>query len=230
MIYIKKGPEPGALIRYRHQPNASFDDMDADVKKALRESLLKEQGYLCAYCMRRINDAQDTKIEHYKARTPENELQYHNLLAVCRGGEDGPPSARCCDTKKENRPLYISPLSQRDMSRIYYSNNGEVHSYDLTEREFSYIDSNGKKREGYTSPDQDLQDCLNLNYEKGTPMMGRRTALRKFQKELHPYKSDKSKRNFLEKMKSFYSEPRDELEPYVGILRWYIDKKLKQCK
>ena len=85
-------------------------DADADVKKTLRESLLKEQGYLCAYCMRRINDAQDTKIEHYKARTPENELQYHNLLAVCKGGEDGLPSARCCDTKKDKLEPYVGIL------------------------------------------------------------------------------------------------------------------------
>ena len=199
MIHIKKGPEPGALIRYRHQPNADFDSMDADVKQTLRESLLREQGYLCAYCMRRINDAQDTKIEHYKARTPENELQYHNLLAVCKGGEDGPSSARCCDTKKGNRPLCIDPLSRRDMSRIYYSNSGEVHSYDVTQHEFSYMDSTGKIQEGYTSPDQDLQDCLNLNYKNGIPMMGRRAALRKFQEMLRPYKDDRSKRNFLEK-------------------------------
>ena len=62
-------------MEYRHQINARFDDMDPDVKIQLRESLLKEQGHLCAYCMKRIIDAKDTKIEHFEARTPENELQ-----------------------------------------------------------------------------------------------------------------------------------------------------------
>lgn len=48
----------------RYQENARFDDMDTIVKKQLRESLLKEQGYLCAYCMKRIGDTKDVKIEH----------------------------------------------------------------------------------------------------------------------------------------------------------------------
>lgn len=120
MIYIQKKPEPNLLLEYRHQINASFDDMDADVKIQLRESLLKEQGHLCAYCMRRITDAKDTKIEHFEARTPENELQYHNLLAVCRGGDGGPVKAMSCDTKKGNRQIFINPLNKSDMERIYY--------------------------------------------------------------------------------------------------------------
>ena len=133
MIYIKKGPEPGKLIWYRHQVNASFDAMDTDVKEQLRESLLKEQGHLCAYCMRKIRDAGDVKIEHFRARTPENELQYGNLLAVCKGGEGGPFAARSCDTRKENRPILLSPLNVSDMNRIYYKSNGEIHSEDTTE-------------------------------------------------------------------------------------------------
>lgn len=74
MIYIRKNSEPAKLLWYRHQSNARFDDMDADVKEQLRDSLLREQGHLCAYCMREIHDAGDVKIEHFRARTPENEL------------------------------------------------------------------------------------------------------------------------------------------------------------
>lgn len=125
MIYIKKKAEPAKLLEYRYQPNARFDDMDADVKRQLRESLLNEQGHLCAYCMRRLSDAKDVKIEHFEARTSENELSYHNLLAVCKGGEGGPVLAQSCDTKKGNRPIFISPLSKGDMDRIYYSHSGE---------------------------------------------------------------------------------------------------------
>lgn len=228
MIYIQKKSEPDLLLKYRHQMNASFDDMDSDVKKQLRVSLLKEQGHLCAYCMKRIVDAKNVKIEHFEARTSENELQYHNLLAVCKGGENGPVEARSCDTKKGNRPIFISPLSKSDMDRIYYNNSGEVHSSDTTQYKFEYQDSIGKHHTGYTSPEQDICECLNLNYENGAPLMGRKTALRTFQKLLHPYKNKKNKRVFLEKMQRTYSEQSEYLEPYVGILRWYIEKKLKQ--
>ncbi len=228
MIYIQKKPEPDLLLKYRYQKNARFDDMDADVKKQLRESLLKEQGYLCAYCMRRIVDEKDIKIEHFNARTPENELQYHNLLAVCRGGEGGPVKARSCDTKKGNRPIFINPLCKSDMNRIYYDNSGEIHSSDTTKYVFEYWDSIGKHHSGYTSPEQDIHEGLNLNYENGAPILGRKTALRKFQKLLHPYKDKKSKRVFLEKMQRVYSVQSEFMEPYVGIIRWYIQKKLNQ--
>lgn len=228
MIYIQKRPEPNLLLKYRHQKNARFDDMDSDVKIQLRESLLKEQGHLCAYCMKRIADTKDIKIEHFEARTPENELNYHNLLAVCRGGDSGPVQARSCDTKKENRPIFISPLNKSDMNRIYYNNNGEIHSSDTTKHKFEYQDSIGRYHSGYTSPEEDIHECLNLNYENGAPLLGRKTALRQFQKLLHPYKDKKSKRIFLEKMQRMYSEQNEYMEPYVGIVRWYIEKKLKQ--
>ena len=228
MIYIQKRPEPDLLLKYRYQINARFDDMDSDVKKQLRESLLSEQGHLCAYCMKRIDGMKNVKIEHFEARTPENELRYHNLLAVCKGGDGGPVQARSCDTKKENRPIFINPLSKSDMDRIYYNNNGEIHSSDTTKYNFKYKDNIGRYHTGITSPDQDICECLNLNYENGSPMMGRKTALRKFQKLLHPYKNKKSKRVFLEKMQRKYFEQSEYLEPYVGILRWYIEKKLKQ--
>lgn len=228
MIYIRKKSEPDQFLQYRQQKYARFNDMDSEVKEQLRKALLREQGHLCAYCMRRIRGANDVKIEHLQARTQENELQYHNLLAVCRGGEDGPVPARSCDTKKANRPLFINPLSEADMKRIYYGNNGEIHSTDMTEYVFTYEDNIGRRHEGRTSPERDLQECLNLNYKNGIPMMGRRTALRKFQQLLHPYKDAKSKKTFLKKMRKIYAEEQEYLEPYIGILRWYIDKKLKQ--
>lgn len=228
MIYIQKKSEPDLFLQYRYQTDARFDDMDSDVKRQLRESLLSEQGHLCAYCMCRIRGVNDVKIEHFEARTLENELQYHNLLAVCKGGERSPAVAQSCDTKKGNRPIFINPLSKSDMSRIYYTNSGEVHSFDTTKFEFEYRDSTGRYHRGYTTPDQDIEDGLNLNYENGAPMMGRRVALRKFQQLLHPYKDKKRKRVFLEKMQRLYSEQTEYMEPYVGILLWYIDKKLRQ--
>lgn len=94
-----------------------------------------------------------------------------------------------------NRPIFISPLNKSDMNRIYYGNNGEIHSSDTTKHKFEYQDSAGKHHTGYTSPEQDIHECLNLN---------------------------------LEKMQKTYSEQNEYMEPYVGIIRWYIEKKLKQ--
>ena len=89
MILIKKNSEPRSLTEYKKTVNSSFDNLPSNVKNDIRESLLKEQGYICAYCMKRI-ESSDVKIEHYKARNSENELDYKNLLAVCKGNEGSP--------------------------------------------------------------------------------------------------------------------------------------------
>ena len=68
MILIRKGKEPPSLTRYRKLPYAYYDGFDK--KAEIRESLLREQGFLCAYYMRRI-DQEHTRIEHWK---PEAEL------------------------------------------------------------------------------------------------------------------------------------------------------------
>ena len=62
--------------------------MPKEVKEKLRTSLLEEQGYICAYCMKKLeDDFSKVKIEHYIARNEENQLDYNNLLAVCKGNE-----------------------------------------------------------------------------------------------------------------------------------------------
>ena len=209
MIYIKKGSEPRKLQTYRRQPNATFDDMDADVKTQLRNSLLAEQGHLCAYCMRRICNEHDVKIEHWSPRNSENELDYNNLLAVCYGNQGSPKEEQTCDTRKGSDAISISPLNESDMRRIYYSNSGEIHSDDAI-------------------ADAEMQNILNLNGQNGIPLMGRKAALKAFKSQLHKYKNDKNTKAFLEKMRDTYAGHSEMMEPYLGVLRWYIDKKLQQ--
>ena len=101
MIHIQKGTPPNKFQEFKHQnPQAHFDDMPPDIKSTLRQSLLEEQGYLCAYCMSKIRDK--VKIEHYEPRNTQNELDYSNLLAVCTGNSEGDSfKHQHCDTKKD---------------------------------------------------------------------------------------------------------------------------------
>lgn len=130
MIYIQKKSEPPKLMHYRKTTEAGFDYMDSEVKEELRISLLEEQGYICAYCMSRIHDSTDVKIEHLEARNKANELIYQNLLAVCKGNEGQPWVLQTCDTRKGSQSITISPLDKNAMETIYYKNNGEIHSTD----------------------------------------------------------------------------------------------------
>ena len=55
------------LARYRAEGNVDYDGPNFTlVKEAIRKALLKEQGYLCAYCMSRIEG--EVKIEHWHCR------------------------------------------------------------------------------------------------------------------------------------------------------------------
>ena len=64
-------------------------------RTALKESLLESQGHLCAYCMRRIDDADHVKLEHLYPQSlsiseghPEQTVDYSNMLVSCMGGSD----------------------------------------------------------------------------------------------------------------------------------------------
>ena len=88
MIYIKKSPPPKGFAAYCRQPGARYSDLSHKAKKSLKQGLLRDQGYLCAYCMGHI-DAGEMKVEHIDSQAihPELELDYDNLLGCCYGGE-----------------------------------------------------------------------------------------------------------------------------------------------
>lgn len=61
---IRKSAEPKEWTKYKNIPGVQFSGIPA-----LQESLYREQGYLCAYCERRIPvrdkmSTEDHRIEH----------------------------------------------------------------------------------------------------------------------------------------------------------------------
>lgn len=91
--------EPNALRRFRNEtPNPTYKgysdkDIDSGAENPLKNALLEEQGYLCAYCMGRIRlDLNEQykpqiEVEHFDSQElkPELSVIYHNLLGVCNG-------------------------------------------------------------------------------------------------------------------------------------------------
>lgn len=208
MIYIHKDDIPSVFVTYSQQEGAHFDDMPTEVKQTLRESLWREQGGICAYCMQSIKaDGQSMKIEHFHARNSDNELDYRNLLAVCHGGEDRGALHHTCDTCKGNREIHISPLNKADMLTISYTSNGEIKT---------------SKPGG-----QDALDIiLNLNDEY--LIYNRRNKLIALKREISKrYKSRTVPVQYWKKVYDQYSSR--ESGPYsefVGILLWYLKKKI----
>lgn len=209
MIYIKKGKVPAAFLTYSRQANAHFDDMPAATKQKLREALWQEQGGICAYCMSPIAaEGNSMKIEHFHARTAANELDYHNLLAVCHGGDNREAAHRTCDTSKGNQDLHISPLNQSDMTSIYYNSNGRI----LTEKE---------------DLQTELEHIINLN--DVYLVHNRQNALKSLKRMI--YKQCRGKEATRQYWQRIYqklsSKENGEYRPYVGILLWYLKKKVR---
>ncbi len=159
MKYIQKEKEPNCLTAYKKQSDASFKGLDSDCKKEIRQSLLEEQGYICAYCMQAISEDWNKKlnkykveIEHFKSqhRHPKLVLDYKNMLAVCNGNADKPSYGLICDKAKsgfdKTHDLFVNPLDRNREQQIYYTLDGEIVS-------------NNKLI------NKDLNDILNLNEE-----------------------------------------------------------------
>jgi|GEM_PF-2688078 len=150
----KSETEPQALQNYRIDSNginytwASFQN---PYKRDYREYLLKEQGYICAYCMQSIS-LTTIKIEHLNPRhncTEEEKLNNHNMVAVCLGITDAEIH---CDTKRGNlKPsqqfLSIFPTqSEPNCEELTVFSGGEIESINNDENIFD-----------------DLNNKLNLN-------------------------------------------------------------------
>lgn len=209
MIKINKSSAPTSLIEYKRTVNASFDNLPSDVKQEIRNSLLKEQGYICAYCMKRINNENDTKIEHYIPRNSENDLDYLNLLAVCYGNEGFSKEIQTCDTRKANLEIKIDPQDEVAMNTISYTSLGIIKS-----RNLRY--------------ENDINNILNLNCPIGYLKSNRKAALDGLKEVLHKKKVSLKKEHFKRIYENYIKEK--ELNgrhtEYVGILLWYLKRKI----
>ena len=156
MIPIKKSAPPAILLEKQAiarerglNSKDAYDLLNHAEKQLVLDSLMKEQGHLCAYCMRKIPDTRPmpdsidpATIEHWFPRNPPNHeergqgLDYHNLLAVCSGNR-GPRHTRktrdyTCDAKRaSNHPqLTLNPCDPSSLMKIRYKENGEMFSED----------------------------------------------------------------------------------------------------
>ena len=149
MIKINKLAPPEELSDLQRQAESeglsatqAYNKLENPLKKEVRDQLIREQGHLCAYCMRRIPDerveSNGVIIEHWAPRNPSDSsgafdaLNYLNMLAVCTGNQNDKTSKRkqrlTCDAKKDNRRIKVNPLEQTMIDSISYKQNGEITS------------------------------------------------------------------------------------------------------
>ena len=223
MKKITKTKEPNSLTKYRSEiPHKDlknkniYEDFKEKTKKQCRENkaenlrkqLLKEQGYICCYCMSRIS-CDNNKIEHFKPQTKyrKSQIDYQNLFIACNGGEGLKFKEQFCDTKKgENELKYIDLLSNIE-KEINYSKSA---------REIT-ISSNNR------NIDKEFDTILNLNV----------SVLGKNRKEVYDRVMNNLKLQGytipnIQKVLNYYQKKHNnKFEPYCEMIVYFLTKKLK---
>ncbi|WP_392341099.1 retron system putative HNH endonuclease [uncultured Shewanella sp.] len=212
MKQIFKSREPKSLLQYRNNVDAIYDGPNfTPVKSDIRESLLKEQGYLCAYCMRRIS-INRMKIEHFLCQksNPDEQLNYSNLLGCCEGGEGSRPAEQTCDTKKGSKVLTFSPVTLTINTLITYSSSGLIES---THKQFSI----------------ELNDVLNLN--KIRLKENRAAAQEGIEELLNSRAGKRSKAELKIMIDKYINVSADgKFKEYYGCIIFYLRKKHSKAK
>lgn len=222
MIVVQKGIEPNSLLAFRKQhPDADYEDMPTNVLKDVRSQMWEEQGHLCAYCMKKIEDPRDVRVEHCKPRHPQDEIKHDKkatlefkwMLGVCYGNsiEKGvKPEDTTCDAHKGNAELTINPFDELSVRKIKYKADGSIYSDDADINE-------------------DVTEILNLNCEAISLPETRKNVLNVLKNEIVEKCKGKSHDAYIRELERIYDRLvyQRNLTPYCGIIISWLEEKLK---
>lgn len=236
MIEIKKGTEPEKLKTLREKaeenhlnPKQAYELLNRKktLKREVRESLIKEQGGLCAYCMCKIPreglaiGIAPITIEHLVPRDPEDGkdigqgLDYNNLLAVCEGnrGLKGTRTSSdlTCDAAKGNKEFRkINPCKPETLESITYTLDGKIDAEDEDVR-------------------YDLIEILNLNCPTSPLVDERKAVLDEIIDEISQmeFQEEDQINTYCEDRLQIFENEVEEKTPYVGIIIWYLKSLLQ---
>jgi uncharacterized protein (TIGR02646 family) len=226
MKHIQKNTEPVSLKAYRETtPNATYSGFGS--KDQLKDSLLAEQGHLCAYCMQRIsrkwNNALSKdriEVEHYLPQEifPDKQLDYRNLLGVCNGVSGG--EYHCDKTKGgkgdgTKRLIKLKPLHKSIENLVSYALGGKLISLSQD-----------------SAVTDELEKMLNLNNQNLVDM--RRNALDKAWedfKKRHSTKVTWSKALFQEEIAQYSKKGRSgKYKEFCQFIIWFFTKQANSSK
>ncbi|MBL7816698.1 MAG: TIGR02646 family protein [Saprospiraceae bacterium] len=225
MKWINKNREnqPASLKRHLTTPHHNYDNYKE--KDELRDALLKEQGFICCYCMQRIQEANKNKmeIEHFRPQSiydgtngkPDLTLDYTNLLASCKGNEGSLKHLQHCDEHKGNDEVEINPMNKDLMGKIRFNAAGRIFVSETNELD---------KRLNH-----DLNHTLNLNIQ--TLVTERKkiwqTLEQRMRKEFGTKNPSKSFIN--QKIKEWSAQDEGKFKTMCQVAIYYLEKKLKKA-
>lgn len=235
MIPIHKSVEPDGLsvlrqnaIRQGLTQEEAYATLKGQLKEDVRNSLVAEQGQLCAYCMCHIPrvDVDDgiapITVEHFDPRNPPDHhdtcqgLDYNNLLAVCNGNRASRSKHHhkkdlTCDAFRGNKPFKnLNPCIPETLETIEYGADGTITA---------------------TDPDvcDDLNKVLNLNCPTSTLIAERKAVYDGLTADMANISTD-GLRAYCMNLLSEFEQERNPKTPFVGIIIWYLKSMLESLE
>jgi uncharacterized protein (TIGR02646 family) len=216
MRFIEKKQPPESLIKAQKE-NSLYDDLFLETKNEIRESLLEEQGYICCYCMKEI-DEHTMKIEHYQSQPDSSHLQldFKNMLGACTGviKEKGKTKlTEHCDSAKGSEKLeLLDPTESKKLhfiKELKYTKTGKVFS------------NNPKVQ-------NEIDKILNLNVEY---LKRRRASImaETVNEIIINEKKGKISKSFLtNKIEKTNTKKEGKLFPFCQVIIYRLEQKLKE--
>jgi uncharacterized protein (TIGR02646 family) len=149
MKHIQKRSTPAILSQWLEgQPvengkrlNCGYKEMPSEVRQAIREYLLTEQGWLCCYTGIRIS-IDKSHIEHFKPQAlcvDHEDVDYNNLLLAYPSEQRERQYGRCqfgaqAKANWYDEQLLVSPLRGDCESRFKFNQFGEIRAAQRTDR------------------------------------------------------------------------------------------------
>ena len=207
MLKITKGDVKPIFFQLK-QTKGNYGNLDSSDKEAIKDILLREQHYRCAYCTCKILSGNST-IEHYIPQSKDAllSLEYRNLFAVCIATRELKWKFKTCDDRRGDRELHIDPRKQTDIDTISYKHDGEI------------VSSN----EIFC---QDLNVSLNLNAYR--LKNNRRSAWESIVKCACRRNDSQLKKQQIQRYLYKLQTPDDDT-PYAGFLIYMLQKRLKRA-
>lgn len=136
---VKKKDEPESFTIWKNKANddwkPTYGNIDKQERIDLFKSLKDEQGYICCYCERELNE-EDCHIEHFrpkdKTKFPELQLEYVNLHCSCQVNTEKGEPLHCGNSKGNwfDERLLISPLDPDCESKFKFTFDGQILPFD----------------------------------------------------------------------------------------------------
>ncbi|MGJ0320172.1 retron system putative HNH endonuclease [Aliarcobacter cryaerophilus] len=135
MKHIIKQSEPIELIEFKAASNPpdwipSYSNLTKAAKDATKKALMEEQGYICCYCERRLEE-NDSHIEHFQPQSDSNvdDIDFYNMLCSCQKTLKSGEPRHCGNLKGDwfDATLLISPFDSSSESKFGFKADGTIY-------------------------------------------------------------------------------------------------------